>query len=171
MQLRYKLAVVTRAGSGIGREVAVRLSRAGVAVLCVDPDPAAAEETAGLVRAARVAAWSLQADPGQDTDGLDADGRMLAQRARDLGGADLLVDVADARLSVGLVGLLPADAAVCVLIDALPDRQAADHAADDDESRLPGSTIRAYGRSPEMVAKEVVELLEVQKCGGSGRPG
>ena len=86
MELRYRLAVVTRAGTGLGREVAVALSRVGAAVLSVDRDLSAAEETAVLVGRARVAAWALQVDPADEDDLL-----MLADRAHDLGGMDLLV--------------------------------------------------------------------------------
>ena len=88
MDLRYRLAVVTDAGAGLGREVAVALSRLGVSVLAVDPDLSAAEETAALVGEARVQAWALQVDPAHEQDL-----RMLAARSRDLGGMDLLVIV------------------------------------------------------------------------------
>ncbi|VXB91848.1 hypothetical protein [Nocardioides sp. AX2bis] len=66
--------------------MAVALSRAGAAVLCADPDLAAAERTATLVRQGRVAAWAVQ---GAVDDEVDV--ALLAARARDLGGADLLV--------------------------------------------------------------------------------
>ena len=88
MELRYRLAVVTEAGDGLGREIAVALSRVGAAVLSVDRDLSAAEGTAALVGRARVAAWALQVDPSIQDDLV-----MLADRARDLGGMDLLVVV------------------------------------------------------------------------------
>jgi 3-oxoacyl-[acyl-carrier protein] reductase len=87
LRLRWKLAVVTGAGSGLGRELAVGLARLGVRVVVADRDLEAAEATADLVRAARVQAFVVQADL---TD--EGDVRMLAARARDLGGADVLVN-------------------------------------------------------------------------------
>jgi NAD(P)-dependent dehydrogenase (short-subunit alcohol dehydrogenase family) len=87
LRLRWKLAVVTGAGSGLGRELAVGLARLGVRVVVADLDLDAAEATTAEVRAARVQAWPVQADVTQDDDL-----RTLAARARDLGGADILVN-------------------------------------------------------------------------------
>jgi NAD(P)-dependent dehydrogenase (short-subunit alcohol dehydrogenase family) len=87
VDLRYQLAVVAGAGGGVGRAVAVALSRRGAAVLVADADRRAAEDTARLVGAARVATWVVQADVRDGTDR-----RLVMQRAADLGGADLLVD-------------------------------------------------------------------------------
>ena len=42
-------AVVTGAGSGIGRAFAVELARRGGRVVCADIDPVRAKETVGLV--------------------------------------------------------------------------------------------------------------------------
>jgi len=87
MELRYTLAVVTGGGGGLGRELAVALSRRGASVLVADRDPEAGAQTAELVRAARVKAWSFQGDLADEVDV-----RLLAARARDLGGADVLVN-------------------------------------------------------------------------------
>lgn len=51
-ELNGRVAVVTGAGGGIGREIALGLSRRGVQVACADVRREAAEETARLVRAA-----------------------------------------------------------------------------------------------------------------------
>ncbi len=91
MDLRYRLAVVTEAGAGLGREIAVALSRVGAAVLSVDSDLSSAEATAAQVLEARVKAWALQVDLDEEDDV-----RMLAARARDLGGMDLLVTTGSA---------------------------------------------------------------------------
>ena len=91
MDLRYRLAVVTGGGGGLGRELAVGLARVGASVLVVDRDLGAAEETVDLLRDHRVAAWAWQADVTVEADLVD-----VAARGRDLGGVDLLVNNAGA---------------------------------------------------------------------------
>ena len=44
-----RIAIVTGAGQGIGRETSVVLARAGFTVVCVDMNGAAAQETATMV--------------------------------------------------------------------------------------------------------------------------
>ena len=57
-------AVVTGAGSGIGRSFALELARRGGAVLCVDINLAAAEETAARITATGGRAAALACDVG-----------------------------------------------------------------------------------------------------------
>ena len=87
LELRYTLALVTGGGGGLGRELAVALSRRGAAVLVADRDLDAAQETVALVERARVRGWAHQGDLADEHDV-----RLLAARARDLGGADVLVN-------------------------------------------------------------------------------
>lgn len=56
------IAVVTGAGSGIGRAVARRLARDDLHVLCVDVNGASAEATAACIQAAGLAATACEAD-------------------------------------------------------------------------------------------------------------
>jgi NAD(P)-dependent dehydrogenase (short-subunit alcohol dehydrogenase family) len=110
--LRWKLAVVVGGGAGLGREVCLRLARAGSGVLVADGDRAAADATADAVRERRVSAWSL---PVGATDDLGV--TMLAARCRDLGGADLVVvtGLDPDRAAVVAAAVLPGAAVTDVL--------------------------------------------------------
>ncbi|HEU0258957.1 MAG TPA: glucose 1-dehydrogenase [Burkholderiales bacterium] len=50
MRLKDKVALITGAGSGIGRQTALLFSREGAAVACVDVNEAAARETASQLK-------------------------------------------------------------------------------------------------------------------------
>ena len=50
MRLRDKVALITGAGAGIGRQTALLFSREGAAVACVDVNEAAAKETASMLK-------------------------------------------------------------------------------------------------------------------------
>jgi NAD(P)-dependent dehydrogenase (short-subunit alcohol dehydrogenase family) len=67
MRMRGKTAVVTGAGSGIGRATAVRLAAEGARVACVDRAGGRAEETATLITAAGGEALALTADVTDET--------------------------------------------------------------------------------------------------------
>src|SRR5262249_48314432 len=57
-----KIAIITGAGSGIGRGVAERFAREGAKLTLVDLNAAGLEETASLVKAAGSESISVQAD-------------------------------------------------------------------------------------------------------------
>ena len=50
MRLKDKVALITGAGSGIGRQTALLFSREGAAVVAVDVNEKAAQETAGMIK-------------------------------------------------------------------------------------------------------------------------
>jgi NAD(P)-dependent dehydrogenase (short-subunit alcohol dehydrogenase family) len=85
-----KVALVTGAGGGIGGAGAEGLGREGAAVLCTDIDAAAAEATAGRIRAAggRAAAQSLDV---RDRAAVDA---AVAAAVREFGRLDILLECA-----------------------------------------------------------------------------
>ncbi len=86
MDIRGKVAVVTGAGSGIGRATAVRLAREGASIIVADLDNTGGRETAGRIAAAGGAATAVHADVTRETDAR----RMLATAEERYGGLDIL---------------------------------------------------------------------------------
>jgi NAD(P)-dependent dehydrogenase (short-subunit alcohol dehydrogenase family) len=90
-----KVAIVTGAGQGIGRSVAVGLASAGAAVACIDIDERALAEVGGAVAAVGGApAFPLAVDLGD----LTAVASMVDQVVDQLGTIDILVNNAGVRV-------------------------------------------------------------------------
>jgi NAD(P)-dependent dehydrogenase (short-subunit alcohol dehydrogenase family) len=66
MILGGRVAIVTGAGSGIGRAGALALARQGAAVVAADRDAEAGEETSSLIRAARGESLAVATDVSDD---------------------------------------------------------------------------------------------------------
>jgi NAD(P)-dependent dehydrogenase (short-subunit alcohol dehydrogenase family) len=66
MILQGRVAIVTGAGSGIGRAGAEIMAREGAAVVVADRNPNAGEETADRIRAAGGKAIAIETDVGDD---------------------------------------------------------------------------------------------------------
>lgn len=81
MSLIGKVAVVTGAGSGIGRAIALQLARDGAAISVWDLNAESAEETAGLIRAQGGQAASFAVDASKRAD-IEA----FSQKTRELFG-------------------------------------------------------------------------------------
>jgi NAD(P)-dependent dehydrogenase (short-subunit alcohol dehydrogenase family) len=86
MDIRGKVAVVTGAGSGIGRATAVRLAREGASVIVADLDDAGGRETVARIAEAGGAATAVHVDVARETDAR----RMLATAEERYGGLDIL---------------------------------------------------------------------------------
>lgn len=89
-RMRGALALVTGAGSGIGRAAAMRLAAEGARVACVDRVAAAADETAGAIKAAGGEAFGLGADVTDEA----ACARMVAAAVQRFGGLTTVVNSA-----------------------------------------------------------------------------
>jgi NAD(P)-dependent dehydrogenase (short-subunit alcohol dehydrogenase family) len=99
-RLQGKRAIVTGAGSGIGRASARLFAAEGAAVLAVDKASAAVEETTAEIKAAGGKAIAVAADAGAETE-VQA---FIQKAVRELGGLDVFY--ANAGISGGLVPLL-----------------------------------------------------------------
>ena len=87
-RLRGKRAIVTGAGSGIGRAIAIAFGHEGARVQASDIDPETARETAGLILEAGGTAVGLHCDAAEP----EAVRRAIARMESDFGGIDVLVN-------------------------------------------------------------------------------
>ena len=86
MEIRGKTAVITGAGSGIGRATAVRLASEGASVVVADANEAGAAETVSMIEGAGGRAAALRIDVTRHED-IDA---MFAFAEKTYGGFDIL---------------------------------------------------------------------------------
>jgi len=102
-ELKGRIAVVTGAGSGLGRSISIGLARAGAMVVGADIDLAAAEETSLLIKKEipQSSAMALRCDV---TDEADVDKCFQALHER-WGGLDLVVNAAGVAPAYALIDL------------------------------------------------------------------
>ncbi|HEX7776603.1 MAG TPA: SDR family NAD(P)-dependent oxidoreductase [Parvibaculum sp.] len=98
-RLDGKRAIVTGAGSGIGRASAVLFAMEGARLVIVDKVEAAVDETAAMIRAKGGKVTSIAADTGEE----EAVKGMIDQCVKDYGGLEVVY--ANAGISGGLVPL------------------------------------------------------------------
>ncbi|KVU19977.1 short-chain dehydrogenase [Burkholderia ubonensis] len=94
-----KVAVVTGAGSGIGRCAALAFAREGATIVAVDIDTAGAERTALLVRLIGAQAHAKRADVGS-ADEMEA---LAGWVGSTLGGADVVINNAGIGMAGGIL--------------------------------------------------------------------
>ncbi|WP_446526886.1 SDR family NAD(P)-dependent oxidoreductase, partial [Photobacterium swingsii] len=83
-----KLAVITGAGSGIGRCAALEFAEQGAAIVAVDIRAEDAERTATLIRLSGGKAWARTVDVG-NAEQMEA---LVDWVGKALGGADIVVN-------------------------------------------------------------------------------
>jgi NAD(P)-dependent dehydrogenase (short-subunit alcohol dehydrogenase family)/rhamnose utilization protein RhaD (predicted bifunctional aldolase and dehydrogenase) len=98
-ELQNRIAVVTGAGSGLGRSIAIGLARAGAMVTLVDIDKKAAEETALKIRNSQT--MVLRCDVTSESDVRQAFETVLES----WGGLDILVNAAGVAPAYPLVDM------------------------------------------------------------------
>ena len=101
MRLKGKVALITGAGSGIGRAIATLFAEEGARVIANDVNEKAARETVEALGAARSGARAIQADVA-DSGEVKA---MFAEVEREFGSLDVLVNNA----GIGSAGTSTAD--------------------------------------------------------------
>jgi NAD(P)-dependent dehydrogenase (short-subunit alcohol dehydrogenase family) len=105
MTLTGQVALITGAGSGIGRACAVALAEAGATVVCADIDAAAAQATADGIAAGQKRTLAVPVDVG-DLGQIDA---MVAQAMAAFGQIDIVVNNAGVTRSADIMDLTEAD--------------------------------------------------------------
>lgn len=105
LPLRGKLAVVTGAGSGIGRATALRFAQEGADLVCVDINADAAERTAELSRLLGATAWARVVDVGS----AKAMETLAKEVEKEFGGADIVVNNAGIGMAGGMLDTSVAD--------------------------------------------------------------
>src|SRR5688500_8528567 len=97
MELKGSVAIVTGAGTGIGRGIAAQFAGAGIAIVCVGRRKHLIDETVSLVQKSGGRALAIQADVTDETET-----RNVAERAlKEFGRIDVLFNNAGAFDTIG----------------------------------------------------------------------
>ena len=86
MEIRGKVAVITGAGSGIGRATSMRLANDGASIVIADVDEGGGAETVKLIEKEGGRAMFVRADVTQEVDAR----KMIDAAVQKLGGLDIL---------------------------------------------------------------------------------
>ena len=105
MTLKDQVAIVTGAGTGIGRASAIAFAQAGAHVVCADINPKTAEDTANAIQAFQRRAVPVAADVGNLED-ID---RMVRRTLEEFGKVDILLANAGVTRRAYIMDLTEAD--------------------------------------------------------------
>src|SRR6266540_2133882 len=105
MVLAEKIALVTGAGRGMGRAIALQYAQAGAAVAAADIDGQTAQETSAAIEAAGGRSLPIQADVGELTS-LE---RMIQQTVETFGRLDVIVNNAGVTRYLDIMEVTEAD--------------------------------------------------------------
>jgi NAD(P)-dependent dehydrogenase (short-subunit alcohol dehydrogenase family) len=106
MRLDRKIALITGAGSGMGRAASILFAREGAKVAAIDISEASAAETARMIKAAGGQAIPLRADVSDSEDAR----AMVEETVRAFGGLDVLYNNAGIEGESGFIAQLSEDA-------------------------------------------------------------
>src|SRR6267378_1706766 len=106
MRLQGKVALITGAGSGMGRAASMLFAREGAKVAAIDVGEASAAETAQMIKSAGGTAISLRADVSNSEDAR----AMVDQTVRAFGGIDVLYNNAGIEGESGFTAQLSEEA-------------------------------------------------------------
>lgn len=105
LPLSGQLAVITGAGSGIGRATAIKLAREGADIVAVDINDESAAQTVKLVEALGATAWHKVVDVGS----AKAMESLANWIEKDLGGASIVINNAGIGMAGGVLDTSAAD--------------------------------------------------------------
>ena len=105
MRIDGRVAIITGAGSGIGRAIALRFARAGASVVAADLNLEAAEETDRVIRAGGGNAIAVAVDVSRENEVQE----MVAAGVGRFGRIDILVNNAAIEGGMGILELAPDD--------------------------------------------------------------
>jgi NAD(P)-dependent dehydrogenase (short-subunit alcohol dehydrogenase family) len=153
MELTGKAAVISGAGGGICRAIALAFAKAGATAACCDVDPAAAAETARLVTEAGGRALSLACDVSSESET-----RAVAEAAHQAFG----------RLDILVSGAAPHDPSGTVIETELADWQRVL------DINLTGAFLLSRAVLPHMIAAGGGSIIfiasQLGRVGSAGRP-